>query len=185
MTARSKDWIIRAAGLAALLAGVGFVLLRPPQLRPAASGAARAPAFTAPTLLGDTVSLTQFRGRVVVLNFWATWCGPCKMEIPALQRLYREMGPRGLAVVAVSEDEDPPGKSPVKDIGSFAVTRGMTFPILLDPTGRIQDLYGVRGIPTTFLLDRDGRVIRQVIGPAAWDSPPYSQQISQLLAGGR
>lgn len=173
-----RGWILGGAGLALVL---GVAALAGTGSKPAPARAA-APTFAAPSLLGDTVSLAQLRGRVVVLNFWATWCPPCREEMPALQRLHGRLGARGLSVVGVAEDENPPGQSPVADIFSFMISRRLSFSVLLDPTGRVEDLFGVGGYPTTIVLDRRGRIVRKVMGPAAWDEPPYSTEVERLLA---
>lgn len=183
MKGRSREarkWLALAAVLIAVVV-CGFLLLRPA----AARGRERrevAPAFRAPTLIGDTLSLSDYRGRVVLLNFWATWCPPCRAEMPAVQRAYERFGKRGFAVVSVSEDEDPSRQAPVARIRDFVLERATTFPVLLDPTGRVQQLYGVEGIPTSLLLDRQGHIVRRVLGPAEWDRPPYSTEIERLLA---
>jgi len=94
---------------------------------------------------------------VVVVNFWATWCGPCKIEMPQFQRLYDEHGAGGLEILAITrEDRDV--------VEKFLETRGYTFPILLDPEGRVTESYGVEALPTTVIVGRDGKVVRSRIG---------------------
>jgi peroxiredoxin len=141
---------------------------------------ADAPGFRLESLAGGEVDLASQRGKVVVLNFWATWCPPCVAEMPSLERLHRALSPEGLAVVTVSTDEDE------AELRSFVSQRGLTLPVLLDPGGRVAGgAYRTTGYPETFLLDRDGRVLRHVVGPAEWDSPEMLADLRRLLAAGR
>ncbi|HEX9107921.1 MAG TPA: TlpA disulfide reductase family protein, partial [Longimicrobiales bacterium] len=146
-----------------------------------------APAFGAPSLRGDTLQLESLRGKVVLLNAWATWCEPCRWEMPAIERLYQQYGSKGLVVVAVSQDQAPGPDAleggTLQNVASFVAQNGLTFPVLLDPRGRLQQLYGIVGLPTTFIIDRQGRIVRKVLGPARWDEPPYSREIQRLLGG--
>lgn len=145
----------------------------------------RAPDYAAVTLGGDSVALSAFRGDVVLLNVWATWCLPCVREMPALQRLHERHGGDGLSIVAVSVD------APAGLVGAFGQAGGdvaefrdrfsLSFPILLDPSGGIQSVYQVNGLPTTFLIDREGRIRRKVLGAVEWDEPPHADQVRQLL----
>lgn len=115
-----------------------------------------APDLSLVDLNGQPVDLSDYRGRLVLLNFWATWCGPCRMEVPGLVAVQKAYGDRGFTVVAVNLGE------PQEQVQAFAQDNGMDFPILLDPEGRSQSLYPTRGIPTSFILDQEG-VIRQVV----------------------
>jgi peroxiredoxin len=134
------------------------------------------PAFTAQTLSGEGVSLASLRGRVVLLNFWATWCRECRPEMPVLERLHRELARQGLAVLGINVREEP------RVILGFAADLGLTFPLLPDPDGRIQRRYGVIGLPTTFLIGRDGRPFARAIGTREWGSAPARAVIQALLA---
>jgi len=116
---------------------------------------ARAPDFSAPTLDGSSMRLSDLRGRAVILNFWATWCEPCRAEMPLLDDRSRTLAERGLAVLGVNFDEA------VEDVRAFRDELGLTFPLLLDPGGELQSLYRVIGYPTTYFIDADG-VIRAV-----------------------
>jgi peroxiredoxin len=145
----------------------------------------RAPEYTALTLQGDSVALSSFQGDVVLLNIWATWCPPCVKEMPALQRLHEALADDGLSIVAVSVDA-PPALTNVMgafsgDIQAFADHFGLTFTVLHDPSGRIQSRYQVNGLPTTFLIDREGRVRRKVLGAAEWDEPRFADEIRAML----
>jgi cytochrome c biogenesis protein CcmG/thiol:disulfide interchange protein DsbE len=109
-----------------------------------------APDFEAVGTDGDEFRLRQTRGTVVLLNFWATWCEPCRAEMPLLEARSRALGPAGLLVVGVNFDE------PVDLVRAFQDELGLTFPIVLDPGGRVQAMYKVLGYPTTFFIDRSG-----------------------------
>jgi peroxiredoxin len=147
----------------------------------------RAPDYRARSLHGDTVSLSSFAGDVVVLNIWATWCRPCVIEMPALQRLHEELAADGLRVIAVSVDA-PPGViglfgEPGGNVSEFVEKLGLKFTVLHDPSGGIEARYQVNGLPTTYVIDRDGRIQRKVLGAREWDAPPLADQIRQLVEG--
>lgn len=144
-----------------------------------------APEFRAFDLEGTPKSLSDFDGRVVLLNIWATWCPPCKQEMPSLQRLYERMGGEEFEVVAVSVDARPgetdPFGRPGGDIRAFADSLGLTFTILHDPSGRIQDLYRTTGVPESFVIGRDGVIYKKVIGATEWDATEYQALVARLL----
>jgi thiol-disulfide isomerase/thioredoxin len=117
-----------------------------------------APTFTARTLQGETVSLEDFRGRVVVLNFWATWCGPCRVEMPELERYQARLGDR-VVVLGVNMHE------PTDVLAPFVRQHDLTFPILPDESGAIAAPYRVTGLPTSIILDRAGVVRARIVGP--------------------
>lgn len=138
-----------------------------------------APPFRLAALGGGESGLDSLRGKVVVLNFWATWCPPCVAEMPSLERLHRALGPEGLAVVAIATDDDE------GTVRRFVAERALTLPVLHDPGGRVAaDLYRTTGYPETFLLDRSGVVLEHVVGPAEWDSPPWIARFRERLAPG-
>jgi peroxiredoxin len=143
----------------------------------------RVPEYTAVSVDGDSVRLADLRGRVVVLNVWATWCAPCVEEMPALQRLHDRLEDRGLSVVAVSVDAGGPGVAVEDDVRAFIDRFGLTFTVLRDASGRIEDVFGVPGLPTTFIIDRDGRIRRKVLGAREWDDPALATEIESLLGG--
>jgi thiol-disulfide isomerase/thioredoxin len=116
---------------------------------------------------GEGMSLADFRGKVVLLNIWATWCAPCRREMPTLERLQAELGGPDFEVVALSLDRK--GLSVVQE---FYAELGLeTLPIYVDASGEAQRALSVLGLPTTLLLDRDGNEIGRLLGPAEWDSP--------------
>jgi len=120
--------------------------------------------FTAPQLSGGTFRLSEQRGKTVVINFWATWCPPCLAEMPAMERLWRRHKDDGFVIVAVSLDADPAIVPP------FIKERGVTFPVALDPTSAVASTYGVRALPSSFVIDRRGTLVALALGPRPWDA---------------
>ena len=147
---------------------------------------AEAPDFVAMDMVGNERSLSEFRGQVVLLNVWATWCAPCKDEMPSMQRLFEALEGTDFEILAVSVDarlgeRDSAGR-PGGDLRAFADELGLTFPILHDPTGHIQQTYQTTGVPETFLIGRDGLIYRKVAGGTAWDAPVNQELVRRLLA---
>ena len=130
---------------------------------PAPVVGAPAPDFTLKNLDNADVSLTEYKGQVVLLNFWATWCEPCRYEMPAIQRRYADYKDKGFVVLAIDYDE------PATDVGAFTHAYSLTFPILLDSGGKVDDLYRIIGYPTTFFIDKDGLITRQHVGAMSED----------------
>jgi peroxiredoxin len=131
--------------------------------------------FTLPDLAGTRVRLGDLRGNVVFLNLWATWCPPCRAEMPSMEALYQRFKGRDFAMLAVAEDTNP------ADVAAFVQELGVTFPVLLDTDNRLPARYGVTGYPETFIIDRDGQVVRHVIGPEEWDDPAIIAYVEALL----
>lgn len=121
-------------------------------LNAAAAVGSLAPNFELKTLTSDGVTLADYKGEVVVVNFWATWCPPCRAEMPGIQAVYDTYKDQGLIVLAVNAQEDH------NTIQSFVMETGFTFPILPDPYGQAIRAYGVRSFPATFVIDREGRI---------------------------
>ena len=138
-----------------------------------------APDFALPTLGGETVRLANLQGRVVFLNLWATWCEPCRAEMPAMQRLYERLGGADFEVLAVSADQGP-----VAAVTAFVGEHALTFPVLRDPELQVASRYRVTGYPETFVIDRNGRIVEHVIGPWTWDSPESVAAFRKLIATG-
>ena len=136
-----------------------------------------APEFTLQDMDGEDHALGDFRGKVVMLNFWGTWCPPCRREMPSLERLYRKYKDRGLAVVAVNQWEDP------DLVFEFTgqLSPAPTFSILFDRESRIAEQYSVKGLPTTFLLDKEGNIRFRAIGGREFDHPSVESLIEGLL----
>jgi DsbE subfamily thiol:disulfide oxidoreductase len=136
---------------------------------------AAAPDFTLANPDGRKVSLKDFRGKVVFLNFWATWCEFCRGEMPAMERLYREFKGKGFEIVAVNvKDKRQDALAMVKELK-------LTYPIVIDPEGEVGLLYGAHGMPTTYLIDRDGVALARLWGPADWYSPAARGLIKALV----
>ena len=136
----------------------------------------RPPDFSGLTADGKNASLAGLRGRVVLLNFWATWCQECRPEMPVFERLHREFATRGLSVMGINARE---GTAAVR---KYSKELGLTFPLVLDSRGEINSAYGVIGLPTTFLIARDGRAVALAVGPKEWASAPARALIQTLLA---
>lgn len=146
-----------------------------PKARPLRAGD-EAPGFTFPDLEGRQVSLSAYRGKVVFLNIWATWCPPCLWEMPSMEVIHRKYRSRGLAMLTVSIDAL--GKEVILP---YMKKLGLTFPALLDPKGKIKRLYQTTGVPETFLIDRRGRIFRKIIGPRKWTNQNMTDLIEIAL----
>jgi thiol-disulfide isomerase/thioredoxin len=134
---------------------------------------------------GERVSLSDYGDRVILLNVWATWCLPCREEMPSMQRLYEAIGDDDFEILAVSIDA-PIGQSDVAgrpggDLEAFAKEYGLTFPILHNPAGDIQRTYQTTGVPESFLIGRDGLIYRKVAGETEWDLPVNQELVRRLL----
>ncbi len=134
--------------------------------------------FTLTNMQGEQVSLSQYRGKVVILNFWATWCPPCREEMPSMERLYQKYKDQGLVILAVSADEN--GK---KAVSQFLQKTPYSFPILLDSDNIAQNAYGVFRFPESFIIDRNGMVVKKIIGGRDWLSGSTYELINFLLNG--
>ena len=133
------------------------------------------PAITVNSLNGKPLNLSDLKGKVVVLNFWATWCPPCREEIPSMMKLNSAMAGNAFQMVAVSIDE---GGLPA--IESFFKTSGFSLPAYTDPDNRAAKAYGITGVPETFIIDKNGILIKKVVGPMAWDSPDVLSYLDGL-----
>lgn len=180
---RTRDWVVTGAFLGVI--GVLIALGWGSRERVRLAVGADAPALTLPRIDGGEASLVEYRGRVVLLNIWATWCAPCRREMPSIQRLYEAYADQGLEVLAVAVDDDPGERRPdgviVGKVGAFVEQFGLTFPVAVDPTGGIERLFGTEYLPTTVLIDRRGRIRMQEIGGRFWDREPYVDMIESLL----
>ena len=139
---------------------------------------AAAPDFSLQDLSGKTVSLSDYQGKVVLLNFWATWCPPCKAEMHSLESLYRQLSGEGLVILAVNIEQN--GAQTVK---AFLKESPHSFPILLDDQAKIQKLYGVYQFPETFVIRKDGTIDDRVIGAIDWVHPDAVEYFKLLLKG--
>jgi cytochrome c biogenesis protein CcmG, thiol:disulfide interchange protein DsbE len=171
------QWIAVAVVVVILGAGLTLGLKLKPEIFPVQVGSS-APGFVATDLQsGRKVTLADFKGQVVLLNVWATWCEPCKVEMPSMEQLEKDLGPSGLKIVAVSVDE---GSDPV--VRQFAHDLGLTFRILHDPSGDIQRIYQTTGIPESFVINRAGKIEKRVIGAADWTATVNEDLVRRLLA---
>lgn len=176
---RRQQWL--AVAVAVVLAATGVfaaTTLIGDHLRVVGVGS-KAPEFRAAPMT-DTVekTLADYRGDVVLVNIWATWCGPCRVEMPSIQRLHESYGPRGLKIVAVSIDEPSQGKA----IREFTSDFRLTFEVLHDRSAAIRNDYQTVGVPETFVIGRDGVIRKRWTGPADWNSAANRALIEQLLA---
>ena len=167
----------------ALLIGVAW--LNQDRIQPVTTGTV-APDFEVRDLGGGLARLRDHGGEVVLVNIWATWCLPCRVEMPSMERLYQELGEEDFEIMAVSIDAEL-GQfdligNPGGNIQAFADSLGLTFPMLHDPSGGIQRLYRTTGVPETFLIGRDGIIYKKVAGGTEWDAPQHKELIQRLLA---
>jgi thiol-disulfide isomerase/thioredoxin len=132
--------------------------------------------FTLPLLEGGVEQkLSDFKGKVVFLNFWATWCGPCRVEMPSMETLYNKYKDQGLEVLAVNIQEQQ------SDVAAFMKNNKLSFPAALDRSGDVSKRYGVQAIPTTYIIGRDGKIICRVTGSLSWDNPKILTAFETLL----
>jgi thiol-disulfide isomerase/thioredoxin len=134
-----------------------------------------APAVTLSDLDGRARALADFRGQVVFLNFWATWCVPCRQEMPALEMLYRTYRDRGFVVLGVNFREA------TREVRAFMDDARLTFPALLDTDAKVSEAFRVRGLPVSFLLDRQGRILWKAVGTRPWDGPHGRAHLAEVL----
>jgi peroxiredoxin len=139
-----------------------------------------APAFTLNDLNGKRVSLADYKGKLILINFWATFCGPCKSEMPSLNNLFLAFKNDGFVVLAVSSDDSE------KPVRSFIRDKSIAFPVLMDMDQKVLfDKYRVLGLPTSFLIDRDGLIIAKIMGDRPWDAKEMKESIGTLLSKNR
>lgn len=136
----------------------------------------KAPAFTARNLKGNRVQLADYKGKVVILNLWATWCGPCRVEMPGLENLYRRYRSEGLEILAVSLDKGAPEK-----VQTFSDEYRLSFPVLLDPDREVESRYHTLTIPTTYVIDKKGMIVAEVDGAKNWESEETFEALEYLL----
>lgn len=173
----SRQWTSVAVIVAGLALGAAALV----KYAPAPEGAQvgnRAPDFQAVNLQsGDSISFREaYDGQVTLVNIWATWCAPCRAEMPAMEELYQAYKDQGFRIAAVSVDEGRPS-----DVMAFATELNLSFDILHDRDGRIQQQYMTTGVPESFLIDRHGVIVRKQIGEHPWSSPTNRRILAQLL----
>jgi thiol-disulfide isomerase/thioredoxin len=180
MSGRTQ-WFAVGAVVVVIGGGLAFATMGADKAGVVAPGSP-APAFAAQSVPDAnaaivTKGIANYRGKAVLLNIWATWCGPCREEMPRIERLHQELGPQGLAVVAVSIDN--PGMADA--IRDFRKEMGLSFEILYDESGRIRDDYQTAGVPETFLIDKQGVIRRRLIG-ASWTVDDQRALLRDLIA---
>jgi cytochrome c biogenesis protein CcmG, thiol:disulfide interchange protein DsbE len=173
----SKQWIFVGLVVAGVAAGATIMTKVGSEVSPVEVGAT-APQFHAIDLAtGDSVLLRErYRGKVTLVNIWATWCVPCRVEMPAMQQLYDSLAPRGFAIAAVSIDEGSP-----EDVLAFGRELDLSFDLLQDRSTKIQQMYQTTGVPESFLLDRHGVIVKRIIGAHDWNSPANRALVERLL----
>jgi len=174
--ARSVRERARLAALVAVLAlapaGAGAGELKP------VKGVITAGDFAARDLAGRGVRFGDLRGKVVLLNFWATWCPPCRKEMPSMERLYQRYQDRGLVVLALSQDQ-----ASSEQVKAFVDELALTFPVWHDRDGLVGRQYSIPGVPTSYLIARDGRVAYRALGDYDWDRDEARRAVEALLGG--
>ncbi|MEO6026228.1 MAG: TlpA disulfide reductase family protein [Candidatus Binatia bacterium] len=181
MTAQAlsrREVLVYCGGGIAALAFAGVSGCRPGGGGGALIGKA-APEFSLADLKGNAIRLANLKGRIVFVNVWATWCEPCRQEMPAMQKLYTTLAGRDFEMLAVSSDQ-----SQREVIERFVLANQLTFPVLLDPDLQVADRYRVTGYPETFVIDRNGTVVAHEIGPRHWDAPGSVAAFQKLIERG-
>ncbi len=176
---RRGQWIAVAGIVTGLAAALTAAVLLSPETRLIVPGDAVPEFHAIDVQSGTEISLADFAGEVVLLNIWATWCAPCEQEMPSMERLHQELGPKGLRIVAVSVDQESTHK-----VQRWAEERGLTFTILHDRSGQIEQAFQTTGVPESFVIDRHGRLLKREIGPREWDGPRQTELFERLLANG-
>jgi len=169
----SKINLIKLLVLGLIVGLTVFLAFHSRQVEPVGPGD-EAPDFTLPALNGQNISLTAFRGRVVVLNFWATWCPPCIEEMPSLQKFATAMEPLGITVLGVSVDHDP------EALEKFVADAQLTFPIARDPNQKVSSRYGTSKFPETYVIGTEGRIAEKLIGAIDWQEAAVITRVKSL-----
>jgi peroxiredoxin len=175
-SARKRNLVVMLAGIAILAVAFGVVWLQSSKYEPLRVGMP-APEFSLPDIEGKTRRLSEYRGKVVFLNFWATWCKPCKEEMPSMQVLWENLKSEDFVMLAVSMDR----VTTKKDIPTFIESMKLTFPILTDSWGQTDKRYKLMGVPETYIIDQNGILREKVIGPRDWTLKDSLTTIVQLL----
>lgn len=185
MSRRSKTILVL---FVILITGVGIGLTVYKASGPTQSGTGQvvqvaqvgqpAPEFTLPLVGGGEVRLSDLRGKVVMINFWATWCPPCKAEMPSMERLYARFKKSGFEILAVNAEVDG-----LEILPEFLQKHGHTFPVPVDTDGEVQVNYGVFRFPESFIVDKNGRIVEHIIGARDWSDRQTVERIAELTKG--
>ncbi len=168
--------VVILGGLAILALAFGVVWLQSSKYEPLVVGM-NAPDFSLPDLQGKSQRLSDYRGKVIFLNFWATWCKPCKEEMPSMQVLWENLKKEDFVMLAISMDR----VTTTKEISPFVESLKLTFPILTDSWGQTDKRYKLMGVPETYIIDQSGVLREKVIGPRDWTRTESIETIVQLL----
>ena len=173
----SKQWVLVGLIVAGLVSGAVALTKFGPEIQQVEVGA-KAPDFRALDLrTGDSISFREhYEGSVTLVNIWATWCVPCRVEMPAMERVYQDLAPRGFKIAAVSIDEGSP-----QDVRAFGQDLGLSFDLLHDRSTTLQQTYQTTGVPESFLINRDGVIVKRIIGAHDWSSPVNRALVERLL----
>jgi peroxiredoxin len=177
-TGRSRLLVVVVAGLILVVMFL-VVWLQSAKYEPLTVGKV-APDFELPDLNDKEIRLSDYRGKVVFLNFWATWCKPCREEMPSMEVLYKNFEKDGLVILAVSIDR----VTTKKEIPPFVKSLSLTFPVLVDSWGQTDKRYKLMGVPETYIIDREGILREKVIGPRDWTRLDNLQTLTQLIKQG-
>jgi len=170
------QWLVVLGVVGALVLGVTLALRFSPEIRAVAPGTS-APEFAATDVrTGEPRDLASYEGHVLLVNVWATWCEPCRVEMPSMQRTYETLAERGFRIAAISVDAGKPDA-----VREFADELNLSFDVLHDPDGTIQRVYQTTGVPESWMIDRHGIIVKKVIGAHEWDTPANLALINRLL----
>lgn len=136
-----------------------------------------APDFSLTNQAGKAVTLGDYRGKVVLINFWATWCSPCVSEMASLDRLYQKYKDKNFDLLAISVDEGG-----WDEVGAFLKNHPVTFPIVIDGDYKVADLYGTYRVPETYLINAEGKIVDKILGAQEWDSPEMLSLIEKAIS---
>ncbi len=159
---------VRALAMAAIVAATAA-------FGAAADAGGPAPAFTLPGLSGERAALSQYKGQVVLVNFWATWCGPCQQEMPLLDQMYRKYKQAGFTLIGVNVDKEAPA------VRELLARKPVSFPVLLDPANEVSKAYHVDDMPSSVIIDRNGAIRYVHRGYKPGDENEYQDRIRQLI----
>ena len=172
----ARRLVITLAAVVILALAFGVVWLQSAKYEPLTVGMA-APDFALPDMAGKNQKLSDYRGKVVFLNFWATWCKPCKEEMPSMQALWDNLKKEDFIMLSISMDR----VTTKKDIPPFVENMKLTFPILTDSWGQTDSRYKLMGVPETYIIDQNGVLREKVIGPRDWTRPESVETLVRLL----
>ena len=173
---RQRQWSLIAGTVMTVAFGIALAMKIKPEINLIGPGSQTPDFLVTNVRTSKPASLADYRGKVILLNIWATWCDPCRLEMPAMEKLYSHLKDTDFRIVAVSVDKDGPDV-----VMKFVNELGLHFDILQDRAGTIQTTLQTTGVPESFVIDRNGVIIKKVIGAAEWDAPVNETLITRLL----